>query len=215
MTNKRKNRQRNPLIYLWDEFLFSREFEYETPLHPDEVADVLEEHVTGTLRRSTWYRTGIHNELAVKGAGNKARTFTMQSMMTRKAGTSNTVSARADGSIVADRELGLTIVKGKVTFGRVHHAILALGAFCNGLLLSSNIGTADMWDNLICLFIISLCWFQAYSDRNTLAQRLDTAIMTAKHKQPDERLTSLDESAQARNDEFMQLAELDKDKLSL
>lgn len=188
MTAKRKQQQQNFLSYLWNEFLFARQFEYETPLTPDEVGDVLSEQTSGKLRKANWHRSGIRNDVTITGTGDKQRDFTMHSIMTPSAWTGNTVSARAIGSIEADRERGVTVVRGKATFGRVHHMILTGGALLVGLLFLSNLGTSDVWDNLLWLFIIIVYWFQAYSDRNKLAQRIDETIMNAKASSAEEHL---------------------------
>ncbi|MEO1166329.1 MAG: hypothetical protein AAFV98_21310, partial [Chloroflexota bacterium] len=75
MTTKIKNSDnKNVFSWAWNEFLFAREFEYETPLTPDEVMQALR-HVETDSYYSWGHWSMIDHKVSYEPTGDKEGTF--------------------------------------------------------------------------------------------------------------------------------------------
>lgn len=187
MTQRRKN-NRSFLEKFWNEFFFAREFEYETPLTPDEVAEVLREKVDGSGRQSPWWDTGMTNEVTITREGDKQQRFIIDAQGSNWG--SRTVTSRTEGMIRADADTGLTIISGKTAFGRAHYIPIFLIGLSWAIIMATSINSGEgIGNSLIWMGIFVMYFWYTYRDRNTQAEILDEAIMTAKPKSIGERLT--------------------------
>src|SRR5262245_32007130 len=74
-TKKHQPEQKNTLERLWNEFLFAREFEYETPLTPDEMAAALQ--AIEKLEHRSWVLSAVplKHHLELERQSDKAINF--------------------------------------------------------------------------------------------------------------------------------------------
>lgn len=186
MTQRRKN-EKSYIEQFLNEFFFAREFEYETPLTPDEVADVLRERVDGSGREAPWWDTGMTNEVKITREGDKQQRFVINAQGSNWG--SRTVTSRTEGTIRADAASGLTIISGKTAFGRSHYVPIFLIGFVWAVMLAMRISSGgDVFETLFWLVLFVVYFWYTYRDRNQQAQALDDAIMNAKPRAVGERL---------------------------
>lgn len=181
MSVKHKHGARNLLAYWWDEFLFARYFDYETPLTPDEVGELLEDNISGKARQRSWFRYGLYNSVTLMQQGDKSSDFAVKTSQTSSF-LGHIVTAQAEGRIYADQARGVTIVTGKVTFGRAHHVLLTGGALFSLLMILQGLSGHSFEAYFFWPVILALYWYEAWRDRNELAEKIDESIMQAKVK---------------------------------
>ncbi|MCA9913314.1 MAG: hypothetical protein KC496_08185 [Anaerolineae bacterium] len=192
MMTQRKQNDKTFLERFWNEFFFAREFEYETPLTPDEVADVLRDRVDGSGRKAPWWDTGMTNEVEITRQGDKQQSFTIEAVGSNWG--SRTITSHTEGEIQADANSGLTIISGKTMFGRSHYGPIFLIGLTWTIMLGIGLNSGEGAGNsLIWLVLFVMYFWYTYRDRNAQAKILDEAIMNAKPKTAGERLTLHDE----------------------
>lgn len=179
---KRKIQSPNIFTRFWNEFLFAREFEYETPLTPDEMAEALQ--TLQSREHKAWFLSAsqLVHRVSYERGGDKAGNFTieLESKNRGKWWESNTAMQGAEGTITADQATGLTVIRGRTRFnGQYYLAFLAM-FFFNFLAQSFDRG---WFFQLFWIVIIVSFWYAMYRERNKLADALDDVIMNAKSEQ--------------------------------
>jgi hypothetical protein len=196
--NKRKVAPTNPLLRAWNEFLFTRSFEFESPLTPDELADELM-----TLRekgsQNIFAFLPLSRTVDVKYEGQGAYTFDMRHKR-RNRGVNYTMS-KAVGEIT--EENGRTVIRGDVKFGAFYHTLMLILAIVGVILLSfvgsfvSAVGAYPAWaiplQVLITVSFLFFGWWRMYQDREALMALLSETLTTEKRKRAEARLSD-DES---------------------
>jgi hypothetical protein len=175
----RKHKSQSIIAKFWNEFLFAREFEYETPLTPDEVADTLkrlenQEHKSGFLSSSK-----LVYKVNYEGSGDKAGHFTieLESIYRGKWWANNTAMQQVEGSITVNPDTGLSTIQGRTLFNRQYYLLFLAMFLFNFFAQSADNGIVFMF---VWILIIIAFWYSMYRERNKLADRLDDVIMNAK-----------------------------------
>ena len=176
---KRKSNSQGIGTKFWNEFLFAREFEYETPLSPDEIADALGD-IENKVHKS-WFLSAstLEHHFEYERNGDKAGDFTIELASKNRDKWWETKSALqySEGTITVDQETGLTIVKGSTRFNKEYYLLFLF-------MFSVNFFTQSL-DNqfvfqAIWIAIIIAFWYSMYRERNKLADHIDNLIMNAK-----------------------------------
>ena len=168
---KRKVIPKTIISRLWNEFLFARDFDYETSLTPDEVADAFKQLEKRKHKRRfiTW--ADLSHNVHYDRTTDKSGTFTVQldSPSFTLINTSGTISVNADS--------GMTVVKGKSHFNRRYYSIILL-IFLPSFIFNSL--QPDSFSHLFSIAFVIAFWVVMYQERNQLVQQLDDIIMIAK-----------------------------------
>lgn len=174
---KRKEKNENSLLVnFWNEFLFAREFEYETPLLPDEVVTALLEMEQREYRPSTLgFSPKLKHRVVIERHNDKASDFKVHLGYDIKGALS---MQYAEGSMLVEADSGLIIIKGRTRFSAMHY-IITLLPFVFQLVMQSLLQTPafTVW---ITFGVIILYWWMMYRERNALADRIDNVIMHTK-----------------------------------
>ena len=193
---KRKKNPRNAFTWFWNEFLFAREYEYETPLTPDEIASELEK--LDNQAHKSWFlsHSGLLHRVTYESNGDKAGDFKveLESKNRGKWWESKSAMLQSEGQITANQETGLTVIEGRTRFDGKYYLLFLLmfGANFFSMVLNDNYFFQIVW-----LVIVVAFWYSMYRERNTLANRIDDIIMNAKSEQSIANLTDNDLQADA------------------
>lgn len=168
---KRKVGSQTIISRLWNEFLFARDFDYETSLSPDEVADALKQLENRKHKRHFISWADLSHHVNYDRATDKSGTFTidLDSPSFTLINTSGTISVNADN--------GMTIVKGKSHFNRRYYSIIILLFFPSFIINSLQ---PDSFSHLFSIAFVVAFWVVMYQERNRLVAQLDDIIMLAK-----------------------------------
>jgi hypothetical protein len=176
--NKKRESNKNLLSKLWNEFLFAREFEYETPLTPEEMAGAM--HAIEKLEHGSWVLSyaKLKHKLETEQHSDKAIDFKINLEEDKNSVWSSQMNLLySEGSIHADPLTGLSIVKGRSRFSGQYYLIWLLVFAAN---IFSQVTMDIPWIGWFWLGSAMLFWFAMYQERNKLADTLDTIIMHAK-----------------------------------
>ncbi|MGB7341473.1 MAG: hypothetical protein WBC91_21430 [Phototrophicaceae bacterium] len=189
MIHKRsKPNKRNVFSHFWNEFLFARNFEYETPLTPDEVVDSLKTIEDQKHKMLLLSLTDLKHDVTVERHGDKASDFKieLQSEKRDKWWETGSSIVYAEGTITAEQDTGITRITGRTRFNGQYYAIILFMFLLNFTIqsLQSDIVWSTIWITLIVVF-----WGWLYMERNNLSDRIDTIIMNAKALQAIENLS--------------------------
>jgi hypothetical protein len=202
--NKRKTAPANPLRRAWNEFLFTRTFEFESPLTPEELADELM-----TLRergsRSIFAFMAVSRTVAVQYEGQGAYHFDIRHK--RRQGQIAYTMAKAVGTFTAEN--GRAIIQGEVKFGAFYHTMLLLFALLmiGTVFIFAPFGlpaVSFFWFQIALIVgFLLFSWWHMYQDREALMALLSETLTTEKRKRAEARLsddTPLDYSDAAKPD---------------
>jgi len=211
---QRRDDQRGFWERFWNEFFFSREFEYETPLTPDEVADVFRERVDGSERQRSWWDTGMQNEVEITRQGDKQQEFVINAI--GKGWGSRAVTSRTEGTILANVDDGLTTISGKTAFGRSHYMWIFFIGLTWAIFLAMRLSSGEsIGDTLFWLVLFGVYFWYTYRDRNFQVKVLDDAIMNAKPKSIGERLVLTEDKRNHIDDDVNELHVSDQQRASI
>lgn len=177
---KKHDSDKNLFSRLWNEFLFAREFEYETPLTPEEMAAALK-----ALEKSepkSWMLSfgKLRHELQFEQHSDKAIDFKMDVKDADKSWWSSGYKFHlTEGSLIANPETGMTIVKGRTRFSSEYYVTMMLLFIANLFTQTQGINLMD-WGFWLWGSMIFITWFALYHERNAISDRLDDIIMHAK-----------------------------------
>lgn len=173
--SKKNESDKNLFARLTNEFLFAREFEYESPLTPDEMAAALS--AMEKIPHRSWLLSFAHLKDKVEFERHSDKVIHFKIHVKEDAKSKWNMGYKfheTEGSITANPETGMTIIKGRTRFSGEYYASIFFLMFVNIVTQSLDFGT---WIWLGLLFVI---WFALYQERNALADRLDEVIMHAK-----------------------------------
>lgn len=201
--NKRKTPPTNLLVRAWNEFLFTRSFEFETSLAPEELADDLM-----TLReqgsRNIFAFMPLSRTVDVKYEGQGAYHFDLRHK--RRNRQIDYTMAKAVGEM--RHANGRTIIRGEVKFGAFYHTMmLTLAVFSVVFLslftaLTSAFSPYPGWimpiQTLVIVGFLLFGWWRMYQDREALMTLLEATITVEKRKRAAEaRLSESSTDAEA------------------
>jgi len=176
---QRKHQSETIFSHFWNEFLFARAFEYETPLTPDEMAEALQQ--LDGQKYTSWFLSmrGLVHRVTYADDGDKAGTFKieLESKDRDKWWETDTAMQLVEGSMTSQPDTGMTVISGKTRFSGRYYAIL-LFIFMSNLFLQFGNGSLGL--QVLWIAVIMSFWFTMYRERNKLADRVDDIIMTAK-----------------------------------
>ena len=204
---KRKRTSRSLLGHIWNEFLFTRYFEYETDLSPHEVADSIRDLAQEQEERF-WRRVQTaHVEMY---PNNKGLDFEVRNKRKHPGDVLYLTTARTQGSVAVDGGTGKTMIRGSVKFGRSFHLLLVLFLiyfiFFFPPLFTESMRLATGLSHLMLIVIPSLIlglamtyyWWRIYQDRNLMVKRIDDAMMAGDSEAAAQRLSERDDYAESR-----------------
>jgi hypothetical protein len=164
---------------IWNEFLFAREFEYESPLSPDEIAVAIRT-MEKQKPRSGLLLLGFNkfeDKLSLERYSDKAINFKIcvkdDERSWQKFGFN---FHQTEGSITVNPQTGMTIIKGKAHFSGEYYLFIILGLGLNLIVPAWRAGLAG---NIFLLGWLFLGWFSIYQERNALVNRLAAIIIQA------------------------------------
>lgn len=196
MINKKPESDKNSLARITNDVLFAREYEYETPLTPDEVAGALK--AIESLEHDSWVlsMTKLKHKLETEHHSDKSVAFKIILEEDRNSFWSSRMNLLySEGTITADSLTGLSIVKGRTRFSGQYYLIWAAVFAFNIFSWNSELSVLSwFWMGSALLF-----WLAMYHERNKLADTLDEIIMHAKSERSlaildDESLEDLSEA---------------------
>ena len=175
----RKTKDQGVGSKFWSEFLFAREFEYETPLTPDEIADALEN--IESHEHKAWFLStnGLQHQFEYEAKGDKSGHFTIElaSKHREKWWATRSAMQYAEGTITVNHDTGMTSIAGSTRFSKQYYLMFLFMFAANFFSQSLNNQT---FFQMIWIIIIVMFWYSMYRERNRLADKIDTIIMTAK-----------------------------------
>ncbi|MEM9951827.1 MAG: hypothetical protein AAF846_09520 [Chloroflexota bacterium] len=176
---QRKSKQNNTFSHLWNEFLFARNFEYETPLTPNEVANVLKQIEKREHRHYFLSFSTLKHKFTYMPVGDKSGDFKieLETATRNKWWDYDSAMLETSGTISVDAETGMTTVQGNTQFSRNYYLFMLLIFVPNFWINTSG----NNW--ILQLFWISfivIFWYVMYGQRNKLANEIDNIIMNAK-----------------------------------
>ena len=178
----KKSKKRNILAHFWNEFLFARDFEYETPLTPDEAIENFQTIEDQTHKMLLFSLSDLKHDVTIDRHGDKASDFKieLQSENRDKWWETGSSIVYAEGTIEAEQDTGITRITGRTRFNGQYYAIILFMFLLNFTIqsLQSDIVWSTIWITMIIGF-----WGWLYLERNSLSDRIDTLIMTAKSEQ--------------------------------
>jgi hypothetical protein len=175
---KKNESDKNLWTGLWNEFLFARDFEYETPLSPEEMAGAMT--AVEKLEHSSWILSyaGLKHKLETKHHSDKAIDFKISLEEDKNSAWSSRMNLLySEGSIHADPLTGLSIVKGRTRFSGQYYLIWIMVFAFN---IFSQMTMDIPWIGWFWFGSAILFWLAMYQERNKLADTLDELIMHAK-----------------------------------
>ncbi|MEL6527888.1 MAG: hypothetical protein AAFQ07_19480 [Chloroflexota bacterium] len=169
MTTKIKNTEnKNIFSQAWNEFLFAREFEYETPLTPDEVMQHLNQ-LEGDSYFSRWHMSTLDHDVDYEPAGDKEGTFRIKLEPRKdKWWKDDSTLQETRGTLTVDADTGMTAVKGHTRFSVQFYGLMLL-------IIASNVMTSSVvgiWWMLFWTGFTLLLWYSLYTERNKLTDRI-------------------------------------------
>jgi hypothetical protein len=175
--NKKNESDKNLFSRLSNEFLFAREYEYESPLTPDEMATALK--AIESLEHGSWILSvaKLKHKLQLEHHSDKSVSFKIILEEDKNSPWSSRMNLLySEGTITADSRTGLSIIKGRTRFSGQYYLIWCLVFAFNIFSWNSELVVLTwLWIGFALIF-----WFAMYYERNTLADCLDEIIMHAK-----------------------------------
>jgi hypothetical protein len=175
----KKNESNSTLVSrLRNEFLFAREFEYESPLTPEELVGALK--AIENIQSKAWVLSiaPLTHKLETTVHSDKAIDFKITLHEDKKSAWSSRMNLQfVEGSIHADPVTGLSTITGKTRFSGQYYAIWVFIFAAN---IFTQVAGTMSWGGWIWAAFAVIFWFAMYQSRNTLADNLDTIIMHAK-----------------------------------
>jgi|GEM_PF-6204428 len=175
----RKKKDQGVGSKFWSEFLFAREFEYETPLTPDEIADALNK--IEAHEHKAWFlsTSGLNHQFEYESNGDKAGHFTIEltSKHREKWWATKSAMQYAEGTISANQDTGMTSIKGSTRFSKQYYLLFLFMFASNFIAQSFN---NQSFFQIVWIIIIVLFWYSMYRERNKMADKIDNIIMNAK-----------------------------------
>ena len=166
----------------WNEFLFAREFEYETPLSPDEIEDELKK--LETRQHKSWFlsRSNLVHRVEYDGIGDKAGDFTIQleSADQHKWWGSKVALLQSEGRVRVNQDTGFTLISGHTRFNRRYYMLFLFMFGVNFVAQSMN---ESLFFQYLWIAIIIVFWYGMYRERNKLSDHIDDIIMNAKSQE--------------------------------
>lgn len=175
---KRKALPESPLVYWWNELLFSRYFEYET----DKSLKDLAKHLQQTEHKKRGWFYGMYKESDVDlHPNNKGLDFDVQSKRRRQLDPIGITTARAHGEAMVDSATGNIKVTGVVKFGRFFHLYLLLMFLFFGTALTFMAQTEEgfaymLFIGLTWFGMLGVYWWRMYADRQEVFEAVERAI---------------------------------------
>jgi hypothetical protein len=195
--NKRKSSPANPLLRAWNEFLFTRTFEFDSSLTPDELADELM-LLREAGSQNIFAFLPLSRTVDVKYEGQGAYIFDIRHKR-RQRGVNYTMS-KAVGEMT--EENGRTVIRGEVKFGAVYHSMMFFFSIMSVVVLSffagfvNDFGAYPAWaiplQTVIVVGALLFGWWRMYQDREALMTLLNETITTEKRKRAEARLSDGD-----------------------
>lgn len=192
---KKNESDKNLVSRLWNEFLFAREFEYESPLTPDEISAALK--TIEKVEQKSWMLSAakLTHKLEIQSHSDKAADFKIMLEEDKNSAWSSRMNLLySEGTITADPVEGLSIIKGRTRFSGQYYliwfAVFSLNIF------SQMTGGMNpfAWFWLLAALVFGVAM---YNERNKLADNLDTIIMHAKSEKSLAILDGEDDVSQA------------------
>jgi hypothetical protein len=175
IVTKKNESRKNIFSQLWNEFLFAREFEYESPLTPDEISAAL--RAIEKVEQKSWMLSAakLTHKLEIQRHGDKAADFKIMLEEDKNSAWSSRMNLLySEGTITADPVEGLSIIKGRTRFSGQYYLIW-FAVFSLNILTGGMSPFAWFW-----LFAALIFGVAMYNERNKLADSLDMIIMHAK-----------------------------------
>jgi hypothetical protein len=174
---KKHESDKNILARIPNDVLFAREYEYETPLTPDEATAALK--AIESLEHGSWVLSAatLKHRLETEHHSDKSVAFKIILEEDRNSFWSSKMNLLySEGAISADSLTGLSIIKGRTRFSGQYYLIWALVFAFNIFSWNSELSVLSwFWIGFALLF-----WLAMYYERNKLADTLDEIIMHAK-----------------------------------
>lgn len=171
----------NSLVYWWNELLFTRYFEYETHLDPEDIAAQLEQLA---YRRDSMFWGTVQTVDVDLHPNGKGLNFDVQRKLRRKYDLFGVPAARAQGTVRVDSATGQALVSGTAKMGRSLHLFLLLYAIylvrAAPMMLQGAGISAIPFLAFITLFFGGY-WRRLYLYRNEIVTQTEQAL-TEKHK---------------------------------
>jgi hypothetical protein len=176
MKTKRKNESKQSTItYLWNEFLFTKSFYFETDLPPDECA----RHLRSLIQEKSGFWMPTKQTVEIDSPKSGHITFDIRHKRYSRAIPYTT--AKATGRIYEDGRA--TIIEGEVKFGWVYYLFLLLPVVYIALLFTVVPRMKQSFIFLIVMGIfIAFYGLIMFNDRNTLIGQLGNALEYTKPK---------------------------------
>lgn len=178
IVSKKNESDKNLFAYLWNDFLFAREFEYESPLAPDEMAAALS--AMEKIPHRSWLLSFAHlkDEVEFERHSDKVINFKIQVKEDEKSKWNMGFNFhKTEGSLIANPDTGMTTIKGQTRFNSETYLSMIFIVLVNIFTASLDFG---IMGHLFWAGMLFLVWLGLYQERNALADRLDDVIMHAK-----------------------------------
>jgi hypothetical protein len=171
---KRKRKSHSDLTYWWNEFLFTRRFEFETTLPPEDCAERLR-GLKGKVG-GFWYQYWSSYLRIAAEVDDSGPDIHFRIRTRRGTGGGVTIS-EAVGDTLTDDINGAVMVSGESKFGRLFYTLMILGLV---------IGLMFMWSSVnytpLPLLAFAIYWWWFYRDRNRLIRLIGEALDDTKAK---------------------------------
>lgn len=178
IVSKKNESDKNFFSRLTNEFLFAREFEYESPLTPDELVSALKAIENIEARSWVLSMVALKHQFSSTAHGDKAIDFKISLQEDKRSAWSSRMNLQyIEGRIQADAATGMSIITGKTHFSAMYYGIWIFVFAVNIFPLLTGFATPMTW---FWLGLALVFWLAMYQERNALADRLDEIIMHAK-----------------------------------
>jgi hypothetical protein len=173
MKPKRKSTPAHPIIQFWREFLFTREFEFETDLALEQCVAALRR-----LSETTQLGWGAMPRRTISIAENQLPYhFHAEHQRQQQKNRDHMPIILVDGTIDWDAERAKTIISGTASFAPAYYVgLIGLLSLWLVMTVSPNGSAANRWMALMLIGAGAIFWWSLYWERNTLIANIEQVV---------------------------------------